>query len=88
MIATNALTDRQCEIRDYILAFYMARGCSPTIREIAEHFKLNVNAIQNHLVRLEKKGAITRFKNVDSGIRSSRNMRIVGACPCCGREME
>ena len=63
------LTDRQKDIYEFINAFLAERGIPPTIREIGEHFGINsTNGVNEHVKALEKKGWVTRRKNISRGI--------------------
>lgn len=60
-------------IGDYV----SSHGFPPTRSEIAKHFGFNVNAAQDHLEALAKKGAIQLHEGISRGIRimpsASRN---------------
>ncbi|MBN1884780.1 MAG: transcriptional repressor LexA [Candidatus Krumholzibacteriota bacterium] len=57
----TALTRRQREILDFIRSFRASRGYAPSIGEIAAHFGLSaVSTVHEHLVNLERRGAIRR----------------------------
>ncbi len=63
------LTPRQQQILDYLLKFSHEKGYSPSIRELAKHFKIrSTQGIVRHLDALERKGYIKR----DSVARSIR----------------
>ena len=68
-----ALTDRQREIYEYIVAFRRENGCSPSIPEIQEQFGIrSPNGVAGHLHALESKGMIRRAE------RGSRQIEVVG----------
>lgn len=55
------LTDAQSNVFDAIVEFIDARGFAPTIRELCDATgRRSTNAVQEILVRLEAKGAISR----------------------------
>ncbi|MEX0879871.1 MAG: transcriptional repressor LexA [Thermoanaerobaculia bacterium] len=63
------LTKRQKEILDFIRAYRLEHGISPTQREIRERFRLSsFGTVQKHLKRLEEKGALARQWNRSRGI--------------------
>ncbi len=63
------LTKRQKEILDFIRAYRVEQGISPTQREIREKFRLSsFGTVQKHLKRLEEKGALSRQWNRSRGI--------------------
>ncbi|HTJ40469.1 MAG TPA: transcriptional repressor LexA [Kofleriaceae bacterium] len=58
---SDALTDRQQQILDFISNSITERGYPPTLREIGEHFGIrSTNGVNDHLKALEKKGALRR----------------------------
>ncbi len=66
-------TPRQAEVLQYLRSFIAEHGYAPSMTEIGDHFGIrSKNAVNDHLVALEKKGLIERepFK--------SRAIRIVG----------
>ena len=63
------LTDRQRAIYDWIVDFCETNGYSPTVRELASAFDVNVNCIVGHIKVLARKGWITRHTNRSRTIR-------------------
>ena len=58
---SDALTDRQQQILDFISHSIAERGYPPTLREIGEHFGIrSTNGVNDHLKALEKKGVLRR----------------------------
>lgn len=55
----DQLTARQRAVLDYIVAC-QREGWTPSIRDIGEHLGYSPMTAHQHLVGLEKKGAITR----------------------------
>ncbi|HRQ87823.1 MAG TPA: MarR family transcriptional regulator [Bacteroidia bacterium] len=53
------LSQRQREVRDFLVVFLIENHRQPTTREIADSFGFNQTAAQFHLRSLEKKGWIT-----------------------------
>lgn len=63
------LTNRQREILNFIRDMIVDRGYGPTLREIGERFAINSpNGIMCHIKALEKKGFITRERNLARSI--------------------
>lgn len=55
------LTKKQQKVLDFIEKYQMKNGCSPTIREMREHFKVaSDNSILKHLKKLEEAGSIQK----------------------------
>jgi repressor LexA len=72
----DALTDRQSEILKLIRELTEVSGFPPTRAEIAERMGFrSVNAAEQHLRALEKKGAIEISSGASRGIRVVRDAR-------------
>ena len=70
MSVTDALTDRQKEVYEFIRDKIRNRGYGPTVREIGEQFDIaSPNGVMCHLKALEKKGLITREPNMSRAIQ-------------------
>ncbi len=68
----NSLTERQRNILQFLKRYVSMRGYPPTLREIAQNFRIKwTQGIEKHLRALEKKGHIKR----SSGARS---IKIIG----------
>src|SRR5688572_29146023 len=65
----NKLTKKQQQVADYISSFTAKHLYSPTYKEIAEYFKVNVNAIQQVITALVKKDAAERSEGIARGLR-------------------
>ena len=63
------LTKKQAKLVEFIKEFITSSGYSPTYKEIAEHFKVNVNAIQQSVAALVKKGFIDRSGGMARSIK-------------------
>jgi repressor LexA len=61
-------TKRQMEILRFVLSYQKEHGISPLLEEIATHFGVSTVTIFEHLVALEKKGAIVRKKHAARSI--------------------
>ncbi len=68
---TKTLTPRQRLLLAYINRFVQAHGYPPTYRQMATHFRCNVNNIHGLISRLVKAGAIA----MEPG--KGRTMRVV-----------
>ena len=67
--ADDAPTERQMEIYAFIRDKIHSRGYGPTVREIGQAFKIrSPNGVVCHLKALERKGLITRGKNMSRAI--------------------
>lgn len=66
---SDAPTERQLEIYAFIRDKIHSRGFGPTVREIGHAFKIrSPNGVVCHLKALERKGLITRGKNMSRAI--------------------
>src|SRR2546430_10897602 len=67
-----ALTKRQKEVLDYLVAFETKHGYAPSFEEIGKGLKLtSLATVHKHITTLEKKGFIRR------GYNQSRSIEIV-----------
>jgi len=67
--ASDVPTERQMEIYAFIRDKIHSRGFGPTVREIGQAFKIrSPNGVVCHLKALERKGLITRGKNMSRAI--------------------
>ena len=63
------LTERQCDILQFIREFQAERGVTPTHREICDRFGFSsYGTVYKHLSLLEKKGLIRRDWNQKRGV--------------------
>jgi repressor LexA len=68
------LTKRQKEILDFVAGFIEENGYSPSMEEIAEHFRFaSLNAVFKHLEALEIRGYLHRDTNRARSIQLSRD---------------
>ena len=67
----KALTNRQSEVLEFIKEYKNKNSYLPTIREIAECFKISVKAAYDHVKALEKK------KVIKCNLRRSRSIEII-----------
>jgi len=65
----SAATKPQLEVLQYIKEYIEENGFPPSRKDIAKHFAIYENAVQDFLKRLEKNGCIEITKNVARGIR-------------------
>ena len=54
------ITERQQEVLDFISSFTKENKYPPTVREIGEHFKISLRAVQDHIAALQKKGYLAQ----------------------------
>src|SRR3989344_2160112 len=58
------LTPRQKQILDFITKYSKRKGYSPSLEEIARHFRLrSVGTVHEHLRKLQEKGYLSRVEN-------------------------
>lgn len=76
------LTGRQREVLDFIISYKNRYSYPPTIREIAENFRISVKGGYDHLKALEKKGSIR------CNLRRSRAIEVLGEEKNCGEITE
>ena len=76
---TQAPTERQAEILDFIRSTLAAQGSPPTRDEIARAFGFrSLNAAEQHLQALHKKGLIELVAGMSRGIRLTDAIRTMG----------
>ena len=64
------LTKKQRRVYEFIREKIQSRGYGPTVREIGDHFDIrSPNGVMCHLKALERKGVISRAKNMSRAIR-------------------
>lgn len=56
----KGLTDRQSEVLGFMRTFTQRHGLPPTVREVAERFRVTPRAAFDHIRALERKGALLR----------------------------
>ena len=71
------LTAKQSEILCFIESFIVANGFAPSVRDIADAMGSNVNAQQQHLLALHRKGYINRKPHVSRSITIIRPVEAV-----------
>jgi repressor LexA len=69
----KALTNRQSEVLEFIKDYKSKNSYLPTMREIADYFKISVKAAYDHIKALEKKEVIK------CNLRRSRSIEIIKA---------
>lgn len=68
------LTARQTEVLAYVKGYVMEKGYSPSMKDVASHFKFkSVNAAQEHVDALVVKGSLARTSGV------ARSLRVIEA---------
>ncbi len=79
----SSLTERQGKILQFLKRYVSRRGYPPTLREIAQNFRIKwTQGIEKHLKALEKKGYIKRSSGARSieimGFSQGRSIPVVG----------
>ncbi len=79
----GSLTERQGKILQFLKRYVSRRGYPPTLREIAQNFRIKwTQGIEKHLKALEKKGYIKRSSGARSieimGFSQGRSIPVVG----------
>lgn len=64
----KSLTPKQKKVLDFILAFRTKNDYSPSLEEIARHFKRSIPTIYQFVNALVKKGYLTKTDNINRGI--------------------
>ena len=81
----DAPTERQMEIYSFIRDKIHSRGYGPTVREIGLAFKIrSPNGVVCHLKALERKGLITRGKNMSRAIELVAEPAHIRGLPLAG----
>lgn len=78
----KSLTDRQKEVLDFIKGYKNRNSYPPTIREIAENFKISVKGAYDHIKALEKK------ESIRCNLRRSRTIEVVENEKSCNEVVE
>jgi len=72
MARAKKLTEKQEMILNFIEKFSVENPFPPTLKEIAEEFKITLGTVQDHVFAIEKKGYIKRFPDVARGFKVTR----------------
>ena len=64
----STLTGRQMVVLKSVRSYIEENGFPPAMLDIASELGINVNAVQDHLRAIEKKGFITRVPSVSRGL--------------------
>jgi len=67
----KGLTNRQQEVLEFIKSYIVSHKYPPTIREVAEHFKISVKGSYDHIKALEKK------KYIKCNVHRSRAIEVI-----------
>lgn len=86
MESTEALTERQQAVYQFIRDKIRGRGYGPTVREIGENFAIrSPNGVMCHLKALERKGLIVREPNMSRAIQLTGEPVEEHGLPLAGR---
>lgn len=81
----KGLTGRQREVLDFIARWVDEKGFPPTLKEIADRFRLSsVNAVRDHLKALERKGYLRRRAGASRSLTLEPGARIPPGHPIVG----
>lgn len=69
----KGLTPKQKKVLDFISNFYEKNDYSPSLEEIASHFKKSVPTIHQYIETLKNKGFLQKEENVSRGIKLRRS---------------
>ncbi len=72
------LTKKQKQILDFIKKFIKENDYSPSIKEVAKHFKLAISTIHQHIEAIKEKGYLKKIENQPRSIEISDNKRLSG----------
>ena len=72
------ITERQAQILIFIENFIQENKYSPTVREIAEHFKITAKGAYDHITALEKKNCIICQRRKPRTIQLTGKKKAVG----------
>jgi len=81
------LTDRQQEVLSFISDYTRTNSFPPTVREIADYFKISLKAVQDHISALQKKDYISIKPKTSRSIRilqDNHEETFVGRVPLLG----
>lgn len=67
IVSMGRPSKKQAEVLVFIEGFKKGRGYSPSLKEIADHFRLSVPTVHQHVSALRRKGALT----IESGRQRS-----------------
>lgn len=85
----RAPTARQLDVLRHVHEHTESSGHPPTLREIAAHFGMtSINAVNDHLHALERKGLIVRYDYLTRSVRvTGEGLHVLGVEVCreCGR---
>jgi repressor LexA len=70
----ETLTKKQKQILDFIKKFIKQKGYSPSLEETAQHFKLAISTVHEHMENLEKEGYIIKKHNSIRSICINKSM--------------
>jgi len=63
------LTKKQQEVLDFLKDYYQKHEITPTLKEVADHFRVRVPTVQGYFKELEYKGYIKKLPNKSRAIQ-------------------
>jgi len=72
----SKITQRQADTLTFIKTFIAENGFPPTLSEIADHFKIVINAANDRLKNLILSGAVERAPNQSRSIKVVKGFRV------------
>ncbi len=70
-----SLTPKQKGVLDFINRFTVKFGYSPSLQEIADHFKKSISTAQHFIAELQQKGYLRKKENVARGINTEEDKK-------------
>ncbi len=71
------MTKKQKELLDFIKVYSKKHGYSPSIPELAKHFKRAIGTVHEHVQRLQEAGYLHKEENKRRGIEISSNEKLI-----------
>lgn len=67
---TTKPSKRQAEILDFVIGFQKQKGYSPSLAEVAEHFKISIPTVHQHISYLRRKNLLSVNKGKKRSIQA------------------
>lgn len=65
----DKLTNKQERVLEFIKEYSMVNSYPPTLKELADNFGVTIGTVQDYVFALQKKGYLSREKNIARGFR-------------------